>query len=274
MAEIVDRLEVLEALLRAPLRISKASRQAFPARWRVKDAVIVTHRFILLEEGELDYTVEGRPLRVRAGEQFFIPAWCRREWRATAKGCRLLWCEFSSGAVTVPPVLCRREAGAGREERRSLERVLKLFGEGETRERMLEGEGELKAALARFWIAALAEGRGSGDARARHPEVARAVAWLERHYAEPDALEAFYRTVELSPNHFRLLFRREQGETVQAVLARLRLRRARYLVQETVLPMKRIAAETGFADPLYFSGQYRKFWGRAATEDRAGGGVA
>ncbi|MFH1499433.1 MAG: helix-turn-helix domain-containing protein, partial [Verrucomicrobiota bacterium] len=107
-----------------------------------------------------------------------------------------------------------------------------------------------------------------------HPEVARALGWLERHFAEPDALEGFYRTVGLSPNHFRLLFRRHTGETVQEVLARLRLRRARYLVRETGWPMKRIAAETGFADPLYFSGQYRRFWGRTATEDRAGGGVA
>ena len=265
-------MEVLEALLRAPLRITKVSRQAFGGRWQVADEVIVTHRFILLEAGTLDYTVEGRRVRLRAGELFFVPAWCRREWAATAKGCRLLWCEFSSGAVTVPPVLCRRKAGT--EERRSLERLLKLFGEGETRERMLGCEGELKAGLARFWCAARAEGSEGGEARARHPEVARAVAWLERHYAEPDALEGFYRTVELSPNHFRLLFRRETGETVQAVLARLRLRRARYLVQETAMPMKRIAAETGFADPLYFSGQYRKFWGRAATEDRTGGGVA
>ncbi|MFA6288015.1 MAG: helix-turn-helix domain-containing protein [Opitutaceae bacterium] len=100
------------------------------------------------------------------------------------------------------------------------------------------------------------------------------MAWLERHFAEADALGAFYRTVTLSPNHFRVLFKRQTGETVQAELARLRLRRARYLVQETAMPMKRIAAETGHADPLYFSVQYRRFWGRPATKDRMAGGVA
>lgn len=272
MAETVDRMSVLEALLRVPLRITQARRQVFQAGWRAADEVIVTHRFILIEKGELDYTVEGRRRRLRAGAQIFVPAWCRREWTATAKGCRLLWCEFSSGAVTVPPVLCRRGKNAAGAEKECFERLVVLFAEKEMREPVLEAEGELKAALARFWTQA--EGADAEAPTARHPEVARAVAWLERHYAEPDALEAFYRTVELSPNHFRLLFRRETGETVQAVLARLRLRRARYLVQETTLPMKRIAAETGFADPMYFSNQYRKFWGRAATEDRAGGGVA
>ena len=138
----------------------------------------------------------------------------------------------------------------------------------------LEAEGELKACLARFWVDARADGAELARARILHPEVARAMAWLERHFAEPDALDAFYQTVTLSPNHFRLLFRRETGETVQAVLARLRLRRARYLVQATALPMKQIAAETGHADPLYFSMQYRRFWGRPATEDRKAGGVA
>lgn len=273
MAEIVDRMEVLEALLRAPLRITQARRQAFSERWRVKDAVIVTHRFIILEEGMLDYTVEGRRRRLKAGEQVFVPAWCRREWTASAKGCRLLWCEFSSGAATVPAALFRRRPPRLSREVSAFEELLGL-AEKKDRAAMLGMEGELKAALSRFWTETHAEGRMEETERVLHPEIARATAWLARHYAEPDALEAFYRTVTLTPNHFRLLFRRETGETVQAVLARLRLRRARYLVQETTLPMKRIAAETGFSDPLYFSNQYRKFWGRAATEDRAGGGTA
>jgi AraC family transcriptional regulator of arabinose operon len=100
------------------------------------------------------------------------------------------------------------------------------------------------------------------------------MAWLERHFGETDALEGFYRTVTLSQNHFRLLFKQQTGETVQTVLARLRLRRARYLVQETSMSMKQIAAATGFSDPLYFSGRYREFWGRPATADRRAGGLA
>jgi AraC-like DNA-binding protein len=274
MSEIIDRLDVLEALLRAPLRVTKANRQAFGARWNAPDTVVVTHRFILIEEGDLDYTIEGRTFRVGAGEQIYVPAWCRREWTATSRGCRLLWCEFSSGSVTVPPVLFRRKVVEARTERRRFERILKWFEATETRGRMLGCEGELKAALSAFWLAAKSEGAGGDEARMMHPEIARAVAWLERHYADPEALAAFYRTLALSPNHFRLLFRKQTGETVQTVLGRLRLRRARYLVQETTLPMKRIAAETGFADAMYFSNQYRKFWGRAPTEDRMDGGVA
>lgn len=249
MAETIDRLGVLQAMLRAPLGVTEVKRQGFHPDHQTVDEVIVTHRFIVIEHGGMDYAVDGVVSRVAAGEQFFVPAWSRREWRVArgGEGCRMSWCEFSSEAVSLPPVLCRRSP---------------------------VGVSTELAALARFWPEASAGGVAVSRRAEAHPEVVRAMAWLEKHFAEPDALERFYRTVALSPNHFRLLFRRHTGETVQGVLSRLRLRRARYLVRETSWPMKRIAIETGFADPLYFSSQYKRFWGRAASGDRAGVGVA
>ncbi|MBC8039038.1 MAG: helix-turn-helix transcriptional regulator [Opitutaceae bacterium] len=274
MSDAINRLDVLQALLRAPLQVTEIKSQVFAERWETPDEVIVTHRFILILKGAMNYTVEGARRRLTEGTQLFVPAWSRREWTVPKGGCRLLWCAFSSGIVTLPTVMCRRCPREMSAEVTAFEAMRKTVDDLGDRGTALRIEGALKACLARFWTEAQTDEARHARESAVHREVARAMAWLERHYAEPDALEAFYRTVELSPNHFRLLFRREKGETVQAVLARLRLRRARYLVQETAMPMKRIAAETGFADPLYFSAQYRKFWGRAATKDRAGGGVA
>ncbi len=276
MKDAINRLEVLQALLRAPLRVTAVKEELFPPGRLTPDAVIVTHRFLIIREGGMDYTVEGRARRLERGTQFFVPAWCRREWRVGRRsgGCRLLWCEFSSGSVDVSAGLFWREPAERSLEEAAFER-LRVAGEAaDERAAALRQEGELKACLARFWPEARMEGVAGGPVAAAHPEVARAVAWLERNFAEPDALEGVYRTLTLSPNHFRLLFRRQAGETVQARLGRLRLRRARYLVQETAMPMKQIAGETGFGDPLYFSSQYKKFWGRPATEDRRSGGVA
>ena len=276
MGEAINRLDVLQALLRAPLQVTEFKRQVFAERWATPDEVIVTHRFILIQKGAMDYTVEGVKRRLTEGTQVFVPAWSRREWTVPKGpgGCTLLWCSFSSGTVTLPAGLCWRRPKEMRAEVVAFEAMRKTVGDLGERAAALRIEGELKACLARFWTEAQAEAGRSRREKAAHPEVARSMSWLERHFSEPDALEAFYRTVSMSPNHFRLLFKRETGETVQAMLARLRLRRARYLVQETAMPMKRIAAETGFADPLYFSNQYRKFWGRPATEDRVAGGVA
>ena len=135
-------------------------------------------------------------------------------------------------------------------------------------------EAAVKGLAARFWPDAERAGGGLGAGGARHAEVRRATAWLAENFARADALDAFYRELALSPNHFRLLFRRQTGETVQAMLTRLRLRRARYLVTETARSVKEIAAESGYDDPLYFSAHYRRFWGRAPTAARARGAAA
>lgn len=277
MDEVLNRMDVLQSLLRAPLQISEVKRQVFPRQWTTPDAVIVTHRLILICKGAMDYRVDGVRQRLTEGAQFFVPAWSRREWMLPkgAGECSLAWCSFSSGSMTLPSILFSRRPGKLRTEITAFEAMRKTMvsSTGERSSALLL-EGALKACLARFWSEAQATHSISERITPKHPEVARAIGWLEQHYAESDALDAFYRTVEMSPNHFRLLFRRETGETVQAILARLRLRRARYLVQETAMPMKQISAETGYADPLYFSNQYRKFWGRAPTKDRVSGGVA
>lgn len=272
MPENHGRLDVLRGLLRSSLDLFEVKNQAFGAGWKTSDEVIITHRFLVIRSGEMDYTLDGRTSRLTGGVQFFVPAWSRRQWRTTP-GCNLIWCEFSSGSVVVPPVLWRRSlVGPGVEEA-ALREMARLH-RGEEDGRALMMEGVLKAMLARFWPAAEPLGEASPASAVRHPDVAGAITWLERHYAEPDALGRFYGGLRLSPNHFRLLFRRQTGETVQSVLARLRMRRARCLVRETGMPIKRIAAEAGFADPLYFSNQYRAFWGVAPTSDRMEGGPA
>jgi AraC-like DNA-binding protein len=242
----------------------------------MEDEVVVTHRFLLIREGGMDYTVEGKCLRLRAGAWFFVPAWCRREWSIpkASTGCRLLWCEFSSGAVEVPLQLYRQKRLAAHNEIAAFEALLRYGDLLQDESVALQAEGQLKALLASFWTAVRLELKDTDNVGNMHPELVRAVAWLEQNFARPDALDVFYHELKLSPNHFRLLFKQQRGETVQLLLMRLRLRRARYLVRETSQPLKWVAAETGFSDPLYFSKQYRKFWGRTATADRTGCGVA
>lgn len=261
--ESLDRPDLLRALLRAPWRVTNVDARRFPARFATADAVIVTHRLILVTEGGIDYTVEGETRRVGAGEVLWVSAWCRRRWRVAGRGAAgLCWCEFATDPVVVPPGLhvARAEVGAG------LEKMKDLWPAREAMEG-LRLEAAAKALAAEFWSRAeLAAGAEAGEPR--HPEVRRAVAWLERNFGRADALAAFYGTLALSPNHFRLLFRRQTGETVQGMLARLRLRRARYLVVETTRSMKEVAAESGYDDPLYFSQHYRRFWGRPPSAER------
>jgi AraC-like DNA-binding protein len=262
--------DLLRALLRGPCVVTNVDRRVFPAGHATPDQIIVSHRLILVTAGRLDYTIEGARKGLRAGNWIWVPAWSRRRWTAARGGCELSWCEFSTDPVTVPAGFHLVES-AGAEARVRLAAMAKHW---KTRDAWaaLVLEAELKHLAAEFWTHA--EGERVAVAKERHPEVRRAIAWLETHYAGADALDLFYRELTLSPSHFRLLFRRETGETVQAMLARLRLRRARYLVTETALSLKEIAAECGIDDPLYFSQHYRRFWGRPPSADRGAGQVA
>lgn len=263
--------ELLRALLRGPCQVTHVERKCFPGGRTTPDHVVVSHRLILVLAGSLTYTVDERRRRLGAGDWLWVPAWSRRKWVSARDGCELSWCEFTTDPVTVPPgghrVRPAPAAVAGR---------LAAMGELWARrdgwsDSLLEAEAKWLAAA--FWRRA-GDGSAVEKPGARHPEVRRAVAWLEAHHTEPDALERCYRGLALSPNHFRLLFRRQTGETVQAMLARLRLRRARYLATETALSVKEIAAECGYDDPLYFSQHYRRFWGRPPSADRGGATAA
>lgn len=275
--DAAGRLELLRALLRGPLRVSNVEANRFPVSYTTPDQVVVTHRLILIRHGEIDYTVDEIKRRTRAGDWLWVPAWSRRQWRVAAgSDCEIVWCEFATDPVTVPPQLVVAKP-AGTEPEAALARMLALWPVRSGADE-LRLEAEAKWLAAEFWTTAepdhAAGSEGGSKPRHHHAEIRRAVAWLEEHFARPEALAAFYQTLELSPNHFRLLFRREMGETVQATLARLRMRRARYLVVETALSMKEIAMECGFNDPLYFSLHYRRFWGRPPSADREGTAVA
>lgn len=256
--------ELLRALLRAPCLVAHVERKRFPGGHPMPEQTVVSHRLLLVVAGGMDYTIDGRRRRLAAGNWLWVPAWSRRKWKAMTGGCEISWCEFTTDPVAVPAGFYLVEK-AGADARARMEAMVERWKTHDAWTPLLL-EAEVKRLAAEFWSRA-ETGRPPAET-ARHPEVRRAVAWLEANYARADALAAFYRGLTLSPNHFRLLFRRQTGETVQAMLARLRLRRARYLVTETGLSVKEIATECGFDDPLYFSQHYRRFWGRPPTADR------
>lgn len=279
---------VLAGLLKTDMAITNVECTSFSRGFKSRDEVIVSHRYIFLIEGGVHYRTDSGLVRLKPGQQLFVPAWTRRVWRATSAS-RLLWCEFVTEHFSqqLDSPLVRRGGDMGLEEA-TLARMLKLWPgvhlpyedtglainvPGSPSENAcLVLEGELKASLARFWQEALpADASGNrtfSNSRNMHPDVKMALDWLEAHYQNPDALNQFYQLLPLSPNHFRILFKKATGVTVQNHLLRLRHRRARFLLHESSRPLKQIAFESGYENPQFFSRQYRKFWGHSPSQDR------
>lgn len=72
----------------------------------------------------------------------------------------------------------------------------------------------------------------------------------------------------LSASHFYCLFKRLTGYAPLDYFLRLKVQQACMLLATTDLPIKAVAAELGFADPLYFSRLFGRIQGMPASEYR------
>ncbi|WP_338720476.1 arabinose operon transcriptional regulator AraC [Devosia sp. XK-2] len=102
--------------------------------------------------------------------------------------------------------------------------------------------------------------------------VQRAMAFMEAHLSERVGIADVSREAGLSPSRLSHLFRAETGQSVQAYLEGVRLRRASDLLQRTGFPIKQIAAEVGFDSPFYFSRRFSRATGFSPQAFRRRGG--
>ena len=100
------------------------------------------------------------------------------------------------------------------------------------------------------------------------PRVRKAIDHLAAHSAEPFHLTSLARLCGASVSRFSWLFKRETGISPGAYLERQRMLHASRLLRLTSLGIAEIAAETGFADPFYFTNRFRRFCGMSPTNFR------
>ena len=105
------------------------------------------------------------------------------------------------------------------------------------------------------------------------PRITLIVDRLQRRMAEPATVAGLARTVNLSESRFRALFTAQTGMAPGRYLQRIRLRRARLLLERTFLSVKEVMALVGYNDPSHFSRDVRREHGAAPSEVR-GPGVA
>lgn len=96
--------------------------------------------------------------------------------------------------------------------------------------------------------------------------------YVQRHYSENITLEDVCAAAGFSVSYFSALFKKETGEGFAKYLTRVRMERAKELLQETNLPVAEICSQVGYGDLKHFNqtfkkvtslspGQYRKLYG-------------
>lgn len=85
-------------------------------------------------------------------------------------------------------------------------------------------------------------------------------AWLERNYREHVTIRAIARDLGISESKLSHRYREECGESVFATLLRIRVEQSLPLLMRG-LPIKAVAAETGFNSEFYYSKIFKRYFG-------------
>ena len=90
------------------------------------------------------------------------------------------------------------------------------------------------------------------------PRITWVVNHMHREIARPLSIAELSALVNLSPSRFRSLFAAQTGVAPLRYLQRLRLRRARLLVERTFLSVKEVMALVGYNDPSHFARDFSR----------------
>jgi transcriptional regulator GlxA family with amidase domain len=86
------------------------------------------------------------------------------------------------------------------------------------------------------------------DIAARSDRVQKALAYARQHLDEPLSNERLAAVACLSPRQFTRVFRGETGRSPAKVVEKLRLEKAKFLLEQGRLPVADVAKEAGFGD--------------------------
>ncbi|RAV02049.1 AraC family transcriptional regulator [Paenibacillus sp. YN15] len=146
-------------------------------------------------------------------------------------------------------------------------RIERVLGKGEP-SCDLQASGWLRLILAE-----LVGSRQRSEASAPEPEaqitrqVEQAIRWLTLQYSQQISIEHMAQTLGYHRTHLSKMFKRHTGMSPMQFLLKIRMERARLLLGEP-LTVEQVAASVGFPDALYFSKQFKKWYGLAPTDYR------
>jgi len=96
--------------------------------------------------------------------------------------------------------------------------------------------------------------------------VQRAKQYIGENYSKDISLDDVSREVDISPYYFSKVFKEEVGSSFIEYLTTMRMEEAKRLLKESDMSMKEICMKIGYADPNYFSRNFKKYEGITPTE--------
>lgn len=85
--------------------------------------------------------------------------------------------------------------------------------------------------------------------------------YVDVHYAGSCTLQTVAAHVHVTPNYLSHLFKKETGEGFSQYVSKLRIEKAKLLLQNTRQSMAAIAEQTGFDNSSYFTTVFKQLTG-------------
>ena len=105
------------------------------------------------------------------------------------------------------------------------------------------------------------------NSSAGQKQAALALEYIRSHYAETElGLNDICSYLNISTSYFSTIFKEATGGTFLEFLSRIRMERAKELLEKTTLKNYEIAEMVGFSDPHYFGISFKKMTGKTPTE--------
>ena len=100
-----------------------------------------------------------------------------------------------------------------------------------------------------------------------HKQAMMAMDYIQNHYMEPNlSLNDICSYLNISTSYFSTIFKDMTGGTFLESLIRIRMEKAKELLEKTTLKNYEIAEMVGFSDPHYFGISFKKMTGKTPTE--------
>lgn len=101
------------------------------------------------------------------------------------------------------------------------------------------------------------------------PEVTQALSYIQNNYSRKISLASVAEHVGLSSGYLCRIFKEETSVSINAYINNLRMMKAGELLKDKNSYIKEVAISVGFEDQLYFSRQFKRYYGATPSEYRS-----
>ncbi|CAM4024006.1 response regulator [Paenibacillus alkaliterrae] len=132
----------------------------------------------------------------------------------------------------------------------------------------IDSHAELTEWLIGHCVSAIAAADQTGG-QSRRTEVAEACQFVSLHLDRKISLEEVAEQLFMNPSYFSRLFKKETGETFIEYVTRMKMHRAKELLDQTDAPVGKICGTLGYDNQSYFIKLFKSFSGVTPVEYRS-----